>query len=310
MSEFVHGFILGSIAYLVLSLRYYGEFSRKWKIILTVFIAFFCIMMLQSAQWSRGALLRTTGCASAFVIIGIIHYFIKVRKEPNTIILQCPKCLEVQPKSEVCLKCGRDLKEYNASESLQISDSRGAGTNDDAERMDPGVAKFMNKSAQIYLLTALAISVFDIGNLEISKFYCEVVKSLVPSLHGTSVISKDLNNTCLILALSWTWPIVTAVLMIKWLLEQLVNGSVTHILPQGKLFAQLLAFLLVMVIVAGLYYAPFSTPGYGKYRIIFMLMSNWAIASALWGVGIYYVIIIMLIALISFVLELSDKIRG
>jgi hypothetical protein len=302
MSEFVHAFILGSIAYLVLSVRYQGEFSRKWKIVLTVFIAFFCIMMLRSAQGSRGALLRTTGCASAFVIIGIVHYCLKGRTEPDTIILQCPKCLEVQPRSEVCIRCGLNLRKYRASEPLNS-----ASTDDEVERMDPRVQKFMNRSAQIYLLTAALIAIFDIGNLGISKLYCEVVKALVPSLYATSIISKDPNNTCLILALSWTWPFVTAGLMIKWLIKQLLNGSVTSILPQGKLFVQLLALLLVIAMVAGLYYTQILLPDSGRYRFIYLLIRNWAFGSALWGVGIYYMIVFMLIIVISFVLEFIDK---
>lgn len=304
MGEFVHAFILGSIAYLVLSVRYQGEFSRKWKMVLTIFIAFFCIMMLRSMQWGSGALLRSTGCASAFVIIGIVHYCIKGRTEPDTIILQCPKCLEVQPKSEVCIKCGLNLRKCKASEPLNS-----AGTDDETERMDPGFEKFMNKSAQIYLLAALVISIFDIGSLEIFKVYCEAVKSLVPSLHGTSVISKDPDNTCLILALSWPWGIVTAGQMIKWLLEQLANESATYILPQGKLFLKLLMSIILMAVVVGLYYTPFRASGTGVYAFLSMLMSNWAFASAFWGVVIYYTIVVTAIVVISLVSEIIDRCR-
>jgi hypothetical protein len=304
MGEFVHAFILGSIAYLVLSVRYQGEFSRKWKIVLTVFIAFFCIMMLRSGQWGNGAFLRASGCASAFVIIGIVHYCIKGRTEPDIIILQCPKCLEVQPRSEVCIRCGLNLRKYKGSEPLNS-----ASTDDEVERMDPKVEKFMNKSAQIYLLTALVISICDIGNFEISKVYCEVFKSLVPSLYGTSVISKDPNNTCLILALSWPWAIVTAGLIIKRLLEQLVSESVMLILPQGKLFLKLLMSLILMLAVVALYCTPFSGSTTATYRIVFMLMSNWAFASALWGVVIYYTIVVTAIIAISLVLEVIDRCR-
>jgi hypothetical protein len=305
MGEFVHAFLLGSIAYLVLSIKFKGEFSRSWKIILTVFIAFFCIMMLRSEQWGSGAFLRTTGCASAFVIIGIIHYCIKGRTEPDTIILQCPKCLEVQPRSDVCIKCGLNLRKCMASDPLYS-----ANTEDESERMDPRIEKFMNKSAQIYLLTALVISIFDIGNLEISKFYCEVVKSLVPSLSGTSVISKDPNNTCLILALSWPWPIVTVGLMINWLIKQPVNDSVPYILPQGKMALKMLMSLILMAAVVGLYFRPiipFKEPLILSEKIIDILIINWAFGSALWGLMIYYTIVVMVTFGISFVLEIIDR---
>jgi hypothetical protein len=222
-------------------------------------------------------------------------------------ICQCPKCLEVQERSEVCIKCGLIFKKYHSGELSLNSHTHIVNTDDEVERMDPRVEKFMNKSALIYLLTAALISIFDIGNFEFSKLYCEVVKSLVPSLYGTSIISKDPNNTCLILALSWIWPIVTAGLMINWVIKQLVNGSVTHILPQGKLFAQILALLFVMAVVAGLYYTPFSTHVTGRHRIIYMLMRDWAFASALWGTAIYYMIVVMLITVISLVLEFIDK---
>jgi uncharacterized membrane protein YtjA (UPF0391 family) len=306
MGEFVHAFILGSIAYLVLSLRFKGEFSWSWKIILTVFIAFFCIMMLRSGQYGIGALLRTTGCASAFVIIGILHYCLKGRTEPDTIILQCPRCLEVQPKSEACIKCGLNLRKCKASEP-----SNSASTDDETERMDPGIEKFMNNSALIYLLTALVISIFDIGNLEISKFYCEAVKSLIPSLHEASNMSRDPNNTCLILALAWTWPIATGFIMIKRLNEQLANGTVTIILPQGKWLLKFFVILLMIALVAGLlHFIPTATHGSSlKTVIIDKLIRNWAIGSALWGVMIYYAVIFLLIIVISSVMEFIDN-RG
>jgi hypothetical protein len=305
MGEFVHAFLLGSIAYLVLSIRFKGEFSRSWKIILTVFIAFFCIMMLRSGQWGSGAFLRTTGCALAFVIFGIVHYCIKGRTEPDTTILQCPKCLEVQPRSDVCIKCGLNLRKCKPSDPLYS-----ANTEDEFERMDPRIEKFMNNSALIYLLAAAFISIFNIGNLEISKYYCEVVKSLVPSLYGTSVISIDPNNTCLILALSWTWPIVTAGLMIKWLINQQVNDSVSRFLPQGKLFLKLLMSLILMAAVVGLYFRPiipFKEPLILSEKIIDMLIRNWTFGSALWGLGIYYTIIVLAIIVMTLVLEFIDN---
>jgi hypothetical protein len=311
MGEFVHAFILGSIAYLVLSIRCKGEFSRSWKITLIIFFAFFCIMMLRSSQWGAGALLRTTGCCSAFVIIGIVHYCIKGRTEPDTIISQCPRCLEVQETGEVCIKCGLNFKKYNASGSMQNRDIGCADTDDQTERMDPGIEKFMNNSALTYLLTALVISIFDIGNLEISRFYCEAVKSLVPSLHETSIASRDPNNACLILALSWAWPIVTGGLIIRRLIEQLKNGSVTFILPQGKWLIKLLVLLLMIAAVAGLLHAiPITTPGETVTlldRIIDTLIRNWAIGSALWGVFIYYAVIVLIVIVISSVMEFIDN---
>jgi len=223
-------------------------------------------------------------------------------------ICQCPKCLEVQKRSEVCIKCGLIFKKYHAAELSSNSHTHRVNSDDEVERMDPRVEKFMNRSAQIYLLTAALIAIFDIGNFEISKYYCEVVKALVPSLYGTSIASKDPNNTCLIIALSWIWPIVTAGLIIKWLINQLMNDSITHILPQGKLFLKMLMLPIAVFAVVGLYFTPITTPGLTLYdNIIFMLIRTCALTSALFGVGIYYTIIVMVIIMISLLLDISNK---
>ena len=229
-------------------------------------------------------------------------------EKTDTTKLQCPKCLEVRDNNEVCSKCGLVLKKYKASGSLNDSTPHRADRVDGVERLDPD--KFMHKSAMIYVLTAAFISVFDIGNIEISKQFCDIVKALVPSLYATAIISKDPNNTCLILALSWTWPIVTAGLMIKWLINQQVNDSVSRFLPQGKLFLKLLMSLILMAAVVGLYFRPiipFKEPLILSEKIIDMLIRNWTFGSALWGLGIYYTIIVLAIIVMTLVLEFIDN---
>jgi hypothetical protein len=218
---------------------------------------------------------------------------------------QCPKCLQVQDNNEVCIKCGLILKRYKASGSFTYSNPLREDRDDEVERMDPD--RFMHKSAMIYVLTAAFISVFDIGNLQISKQFCDIVKALVPSLYATAIISKDPNNTCLILALSWAWPVVTVAVMIKWLIKKLVNASVMFV-PQRKKFALLFLSIIFMVLGAALYFDQVITPVYGLTgKILFMLIRNWAFTSALWGLAIYYVCVLMLTYVIALSLEIMGK---
>jgi hypothetical protein len=226
-------------------------------------------------------------------------------EQSDTTKMQCPKCMAVQDNNEVCIKCGLILKKYKASGSLKDSNPNRADKDDEVERLDPD--KFMHKSAMIYVLTAAFISVFDIGNLEISKQFCDIVKALVPSLYATATISKDPNNTCLILALSWTWPAVTVAVMIKWLTKQLANASVRFV-PQRKKFALLFLSIFFMVLEAALYFEQVITPVYGlKGKLLYMLIRNWAFTSALWGLAIYYVSVFMLTYVIALALEIMGK---
>lgn len=234
-------------------------------------------------------------------------------EESNADICQCPKCLEVQERREVCIKCGLIFKKYFETERLKNSVFHSASMVDElqaSEPLDPRNLKFnslLNKSALLYLLAAALISIFDIGELQVSKFYCDVVKALVPSLYGTSIISNEPNNTCLIIALAWTMSIVTIILVIKWLIKQPIKETVT-LVQDGGVSIRLLGLALSMAVAVEAYFVALTKAAHGFIsKTTYGLVSNWAFTSALWGLVIYSSIVLILIFVISFVVEIVDK---
>lgn len=224
-------------------------------------------------------------------------------EESNADICQCPKCLEVQERSEVCIKCGLIFEKYHKTELMKNSAHLDTITDDNVERMNPELEKLMNKSAFVYILAAALVSIFGVGNFEVSKYFCDLVKTLVPSLYGTSMISKDPNNTCLILALSWTWSIVTIGLVISWLVKQPVKASV-RLLPPRKLPIKLLSVPLGIVIWAEIYFNVLTDP---EPLLVYNLLKNWAFGSVLWGLMIFYTSVLVLILIMSTTLEIVFK---
>jgi len=231
----------------------------------------------------------------------------------NADIFQCPKCLDVQENSEVCLTCGLIFKKYFVAERLNNSGTSMVSIDNESQQddpLDPRLQKLkdiISKGIVLYFIVAILIAIFDIGDLEISKSYCNVVKALVPSLYGTSIISEEPNNTCLILALSWTMSFVTICLVIKWLIKQPIKES-ARLIPDSNFLIRLLGLVLSTALVADTYFVALSKPEHGMIsKATYFLVSKWAVTSALWGLVIYSGNFFMLIILVTFVVKLVDR---
>lgn len=231
-------------------------------------------------------------------------------KQAESIILQCPKCLEIQEQRDVCIKCSLIFKKHYDAVHMKNSIQSGESTDDGIEIKKPlgprnrSFGSFLNKSALIYFLAAALISIFNLGELEISKMYCAVFKALVPSLYGTSILSKEPNNTCLILALAWTMSIVTSGYLVKWL----INKEFIVATPlREKFFFKLFGILLVTLLTAEIYLVPLSKSDTGFIsKTTNMFVENWTVTSALWGMCIYSISLLMFMFVLTFLASIID----
>ncbi|MBT1071067.1 hypothetical protein [Pelotalea chapellei] len=239
----------------------------------------------------------------------------------NNDICQCPKCLEVQESNEVCIKCGLIFDKYYKSKLIRNSNSSKLNKNktildyglQTKNLFDPRMQKVFNKitkTVYFYLLFAVMISIFDLGNLVISKNFCEVVKILVPSLKNTTIISKDPNNTCLILAISWTMSILMIAILSNWLIKKPITNSV--IFPSNcNLKTRLMSLVLFCSIVTAFYLNAPSHPEAGRIsKFVYSLLNSGTITSAIWGLVIYLQSVFTFMLIITFVVEFIEKINS
>lgn len=71
----------------------------------------------------------------------------------------------------------------------------------------------------------LLISVLRLGDFEVSKQYCNFVKSIVPSIQGTAMVASDPSGTLLLLSIVWPLAFYTACQWLYWALLSKVKES-------------------------------------------------------------------------------------
>lgn len=133
----------------------------------------------------------------------------------------------------------------------------------------------------IYPVFGLFVSLFDLGTYEISKRYCTFMKSIVPSIQGTAMVSSDVNGTCLVISIAWSLAIYLAC---QWLYWAVPSQIIESHFKQNPLKCAVVSFFGLCFFGCTLIWFfnyPLTLEGYGRSsRIIRWSLNNGAFTSA------------------------------
>lgn len=152
-------------------------------------------------------------------------------------------------------------------------------------RPDPRIVKAMFLLKIILLLYpafGLLVSIFDIDKYEISKSYCNIMESIVPSIHGTSMVSSNVSGTCLVISIAWPLAIYLACQWLYWVLPSQIKESAFKQNALAYTIVSVFGLFFFGGTLAWLFIDPLTLEGYGKSsKIICWSLKNGAFTSAL-----------------------------
>ena len=134
-----------------------------------------------------------------------------------------------------------------------------------------------------YLVFGLLVSILDLGNTEPFKFYCNLVMSMVPSIHPTALVSSNVSGTCLVLSVAWPLGLLMSCLWLYWALPLQVQQTSPMRDNRSKyLLLSLVTIIFFGSIVVWFFSVPFDLEGVGRgARTIRWALTNGAFTTAL-----------------------------